>query len=75
MNPSLINWLVVVAAALSAFIVGGIWYSPVLFANAWMADSNLTQDQIKQGSMGKTFGFTALFSLITLMGFILGCWR
>ena len=64
MNLSLINWLAVIAAALSAFIVGGIWYSPVLFANAWMADSNLTQDQIKQGSMAKTFGFTALFSLI-----------
>jgi len=43
MNPSLINWLAVVAAALSGFVVGGIWYSPILFANAWMADSNITK--------------------------------
>lgn len=64
MNPSLINWLAVVAAALSAFIVGGIWYSPVLFANAWIVDSNLTMDQVKQGNKAKIFGCTALFSLI-----------
>jgi hypothetical protein len=64
MNPSLINWLAVVAAALSAFLVGGIWYSPVLFSNAWMVDSNLTTDQVKQGNKAKIFGFTALFLLI-----------
>lgn len=64
MNPSLINWPAVVVAALSAFIVGGIWYSSALFGNAWMADSNLTADQIKTGNKAKIFGFTALFSLI-----------
>ena len=64
MNFSLINWLAVIAAALSAFLVGGIWYSPVLFANSWMKDSNLTADQVKQSQKGKIFGFTALFSLI-----------
>ncbi|MDB5131411.1 MAG: hypothetical protein JWR02_1160 [Mucilaginibacter sp.] len=64
MNFSLINWLAVVAAALSAFLVGGLWYSKTLFRNAWMTDSKLTTDEIKSSSMGKTFGFTALFSLI-----------
>lgn len=64
MNPSLINWLAVVVAALSAFLVGGIWYSKALFANAWMTDSKLTMDEIKSSSMGKTFGFTAVFSLV-----------
>jgi len=64
MNFSLINWLAVVAAALSAFLVGGIWYSKALFANAWMLDSKLTEDELKSASMAKTFGFTAFFSLI-----------
>jgi hypothetical protein len=64
MNFSLINWLAVLAAALSAFLVGGVWYSKVLFGNAWMTDSNLTHDQLKAGSQGKIFGFTAIFSLI-----------
>jgi len=64
MNPSLINWLAVVAAAASAFVLGGIWYSPILFANAWMTESKLTQDEIKKGNQAKIFGFAALFSLI-----------
>ena len=64
MNFSLINWPAVLVAGLSAFAVGGIWYSRPLFGNAWMADSNLTEEQIKQGNKGKIFGFTAIFSLL-----------
>src|ERR1700744_5517175 len=64
MNPSLINWLAVVAAAASSFVLGGIWYSPLVFANAWMKDSRLTHEEVKQSNMARTFGCTALFSLI-----------
>jgi hypothetical protein len=64
MSFSLINWPAVLIAGLSAFAVGGIWYSRPLFGNAWMADSNLKEEQIKQGNKGKIFGFTALFSLL-----------
>jgi hypothetical protein len=64
MNSSHINWLAAVVAALSAFMVGGLWYSKPVFGAAWMADSNLTEEQIKAGNKGKIFGFTAIFSLI-----------
>jgi hypothetical protein len=64
MDFSHINWLAAVAAGLSAFLVGGIWYSKALFGNAWMTDSNLTTKQIQAGNKGKIFGFTAVFSLI-----------
>jgi len=64
MNFSLINWPAVLVAGLSAFALGGAWYSRPLFGNAWMQDSNLTEEQIKQGNKGKIFGFTAIFSLI-----------
>ncbi len=64
MDISHINWLAIIVAALSAFMVGGIWYSKSLFGNAWMADSNLTIEQIQTGNKGKIFGFTAVFSLI-----------
>lgn len=59
-----INWLAVLVAGLSAFVVGGIWYSPSLFGNAWMIDSNLDEASIKQGNKGKIFGATAIFSLL-----------
>jgi len=64
MNFSSINWLAIVVAAVSAFMVGGIWYSKALFGNVWMTGSNLTMEQVQAGNKGKIFGFTALFSLI-----------
>ncbi len=64
MDTSTINWLAVLVAGLSAFVVGGIWYSPGLFGKAWMKDSSLSEEDIKLGNKGKIFGFTALFSLV-----------
>ncbi len=59
-----INWLAVLVAGISAFAVGGIWYSPGLFGKAWMKDSNLTEEEIQKGNKGKIFGFTLIFSLL-----------
>jgi len=61
---STINWLAVLVAGLSAFAIGGVWYSPGLFGNAWMKDSKLTEEEIKKGNKGKIFGFTLFFSLL-----------
>jgi hypothetical protein len=65
MNPALINWPAVLVAALSAFLVGGIWYNPKVFGTAWMIDSKLTHDDMKRGNNARIFGFTALFALIS----------
>jgi len=35
-----INWLAVVVAALSAFVLGGIWYGP-LFKHAWCREAGV----------------------------------
>ena len=35
MNLSTLNVWAVLVAALSAFVLGGLWYSPLLFAGAW----------------------------------------
>jgi hypothetical protein len=65
MDMSTINWLAVLVAGVSAFVVGGIWYSPGLFGKAWMKDNNFTEEQIKAGgNKGKIFGFTFIFSLV-----------
>lgn len=64
MNFSTINWLAVVAAALSSFVIGGLWFSPLLFCNVWMRVAGLTEEQVKTGNKGKIFGVTALLSLI-----------
>ncbi|QKJ29850.1 DUF1761 domain-containing protein [Mucilaginibacter mali] len=64
MDPKLINWLAVIVAALSSFMVGGIWYSPKVFGNTWMKDTGLSQDEIRKGNKARAFGMTAFFSLI-----------
>jgi len=66
---SSINLPAVFAAGISSFIVGGMWYSKRIFGKAWMAESKLTEEKIKQRNKGKLFGFTALFSI--LMAFTL----
>jgi len=62
--PQNINWLAVLAAALSTFVLGGIWYSPALFGRSWMRENNLTDADLAKGNMPKIFGLSFVFSLI-----------
>lgn len=59
-----INWVAVLVAGISAFVIGGVWYSPGLFGRAWMKDNNLAEEAIKKSNKGKIFGFTLIFSLL-----------
>lgn len=59
-----INLLAVLAAALGGFMVGGLWYSPLLFGRAWMTAAGLTESQVSNGNKGKVFGFTFVFLLV-----------
>jgi hypothetical protein len=64
MNPEAINYLAVFVAALSTFLIGGVWYSPVLFGKAWMRENNFTEADLQGGNMAKIFGLTFVFSLL-----------
>jgi len=59
-----LNWLHVLIAAIGYFAVGSLWYSPVLFAKAWMRESGVTDEKIKTGSMAKIFGFAFLWTFV-----------
>jgi hypothetical protein len=59
-----INWLAVFVAAVSTFIIGGIWYSPFLFEKGWMGSNNFTSEELKKRNMPLVFGLTFIFSLI-----------
>lgn len=61
---SSINWLAVLVAGISAFVLGGVWYSPALFGNSWMAANNLDIEKIKKGNMLKIYGIAFILSLI-----------
>ena len=64
MEMGTINWLAVLVAGISSFVIGGIWYSPGLFGKAWMKDNNFTEEDVRKGNKGKIFGWTFIFSLL-----------
>lgn len=59
-----INWLAVLAAAISTFALGGLWYSPALFGRAWMSVNNLNDAQLAKSNMAKIFGLAFIFAVI-----------
>lgn len=59
-----INHFAVVAAALATFVIGGVWYSPLLFHKAWMDVNRFNEQELKKASMGKIFGVSFVLSLI-----------
>jgi hypothetical protein len=38
MHMHSLNWLAILVAAISTMVVGFLWYSPLLFAKAWMRE-------------------------------------
>lgn len=58
------NYLAILVAALSSFVVGFIWYNPKVFGTIWMNEIGMTDEKAKQGNMVKIFGFTFLFALM-----------
>jgi hypothetical protein len=59
-----LNWLAVLAAAVSTFVIGGLWYSPFVFGRAWMRVNNLNEAELGKSNMAKIFGLSFFFALI-----------
>lgn len=59
-----LNWLAIIVAAVSAFILGSLWYSPLMFLNRWMKETGITKDSTKNTNMGKLFGLAFILSFI-----------
>ena len=56
-----LNWLAVLVAAASGFVIGGLWYGP-LFQKPWMRLSGMTKERCQ------VVNFAA-------MGAIVGAWQ
>ena len=59
-----LNWLAILTAGVSAFVLGGVWYSPALLGKAWMKENSFSEEDLKKGNKGKIFGLSFLLSLI-----------
>ena len=63
MDLSQINYLAVGVAALSSFLIGGVWYSPILFVKAWTRETGLSDEELSK-NVGRTFGLSFALSLL-----------
>ncbi len=64
MDISQLNYVAIAAAAAVTFLLGGLWYSPILFAAAWMREAGLSEAQTRQASMARVFGLSGLAALV-----------
>jgi hypothetical protein len=47
-----VNWYAIAAAVVSTFVIGGLWYSPLLFVNSWLKMSGLDK-RVFDAGLGK----------------------
>ena len=59
-----IHYPAVLLAALSGFLIGGLWYSPLLFARVWQREVELGDEQLKNARLGRTFVLAGLAQLV-----------
>lgn len=57
-----LNYLAVIAAAVSAFVIGGLWYSPVLLGGPWKKANGFEADPPAAGT--KVFALALILSLV-----------
>ncbi len=59
-----LNFFAVLVAAVSSFLVGSIWYSPILFGKAWMKELNFTDEDLRKGNVTKLYILSFVVALI-----------
>jgi len=64
-----VDWIASVVAAFSAFALGGLWYSPVMFAKPWQQDTGLSDEQLNAASKGKVFSISFIWCLLAAITF------
>jgi hypothetical protein len=62
-----LNWLAIVAAAVSAFVIGGLWYGP-LFLKAWSREAGVDPGANKRHPAG-VFGTAFVAALVGAIAF------
>jgi hypothetical protein len=63
MNFHTLNIWAILAAAVSAFLLGGLWYAPFLFGAVWKKANRFGTGEVPAAS-GKTFAISFILSLV-----------
>ena len=63
-----INYLAAGVAAVSSFLLGGLWYSPAVFLKPWNRAMGRDEDS-SQGHPARVFGLSLVFALLSALAF------
>lgn len=66
-----INIWSVIVATVAAFLIGAIWYSPVLFGKEWMELSGQNDKDISGGKTKKVIGYYVIQLITTFVTFVI----
>lgn len=66
-----VNYVAVLLAAVASFVVGFLWYSPLLFGNVWMKLRGTTKASMKKGQKNMGILYTLSFVVGILMAYVL----
>ena len=61
------NLIAAIVAAVAGFMVGGLWYSPVLFSKAWQVEAGMSCGKAEGGGTARIFGLAFLATLIAAL--------
>ncbi|MBX7146996.1 MAG: DUF1761 domain-containing protein [Alphaproteobacteria bacterium] len=64
-----INLLIILGASLSVFLLGGLWYSPLMFGHAWQEAEQENNLKTKKGHGVKVFIYAYGFAFFAALGF------
>jgi hypothetical protein len=57
-----INHIAVLVCAVMSLAIGGLWWSPLLFAKAWQRENGLSDEQLAKANPLKNFGVSFLLA-------------
>jgi len=63
------NLLAAFVAALSVFVLGGIWYSPMMFGNVWKREAGVNAQEAKKTHQPIVFAVSFLSAFIAAIAF------
>mgnify|MGYP001593097774 CR=1 FL=1 len=74
MFQSDLNWWAVLVAALAAYILGALWYSPLLFGKTWLHLMGWSREQMehhkKEALRGYLINFVATFVVAAVLAHV-----
>ncbi len=65
MNFGMVNWIPVLGATIAVFVLGGLWYSPILFGKPWAAANGFDLASMKERNMPLMFVLAFILQWLT----------